>query len=71
MIYGKIFTNYNSTSYKKQDYRLYNTKIIHNTIACNQLIKRIKIKESDICSICNLTDDIPHFFINCETTKAV
>ncbi len=33
-------------------------KIIHNTIACNQWLKRIKIKESDTCSFCNLPDDI-------------
>ncbi len=29
-----------------------------------------QIKESDTCSFCNLPDDIPHFFINCEHTKA-
>ncbi len=45
-------------------------KIIHNTIVCNQRLKRIKIKESDTCSFCNLPDDIPHYFINCEHTKA-
>ncbi len=43
---------------------------MHNTIACNQWLKRIKIKESDTSSFCNLTDDIPHFFINCANTKA-
>ncbi len=32
--------------------------------------KRIKIKESDTCSFCNIPDDIPHFFINCEDTNA-
>ncbi len=40
-------------------------------MACNHWLKRIKIKESDTCSFCNLPDDIPHFFINYEhTTKA-
>ncbi len=42
---------------------------MHNTIGCNQWLKRIKIKESDTCSFSNLTDDIAHFFINCENTN--
>ncbi len=46
--------------YKKTRLKTLHYKIIHNTIACNQWLKRIKIKESDTCSFCNLTDDIPH-----------
>ncbi len=45
-------------------------KIIHNTIACNQWLNRIKIKESETCSYCNILDNIPHFSINFEQTKA-
>ncbi len=44
-------------------------KIIHNTIACNQWLNRIKIKESETCSYCNQIDNVPHFFINFEQTK--
>ncbi len=36
-------------------------KIIDNTIACNQWLNRIKIKESETCSYCNQIDNIPQF----------
>ena len=41
-------------------------KLIHRTIPCNKWLCDIKVKDSNICTYCTETDNISHFFIDCE-----
>jgi hypothetical protein len=45
-------------------------KISHRIIACNYQLKIWKIKESDKCDFCKEIDNIEHFFVTCEISKA-
>ncbi len=40
-------------------------RILHYIIPYNELLFNVKIKNSNICSSCNETDTLPHFFVKC------
>ncbi len=40
-------------------------RLLHHFIPCNEWLFNIKIKNSNICSFCNETDTLPHFFVKC------
>jgi hypothetical protein len=44
-------------------------RINHRILACNNWLKQIKIKTSNICNFCNHIDTIQHFLIHCDKTK--
>ena len=41
-------------------------KIIHRIINCNKKLFNMKIKNSPVCTYCDQTDDIGHFFFLCK-----
>ncbi len=69
-IQGNLTTALLSDTTRETRIQALQYKMIHYTIAFNQWLNRIKIKESETCFYCNQIDNIPHFFINCEQTKA-
>ena len=46
-------------------------KIIHRTINCNKKLFDMKLKETPMCSYCDETDDIPHFFVHCDNVSDI
>ena len=42
------------------------SKIIHKIINCNKKLFDMKLKETPMCSYCDETDDISHFFVHCD-----
>ena len=50
----------------------FQTKIIHRILPCKEVLFNWKIKDSNVCSFCNndMVDDIPHYFVLCETFLA-
>ncbi len=40
-------------------------RILHHIITCSEWLFNIKIKYSNICSFCNETDTLLHFFVKC------
>ncbi len=46
-------------------------RILHHIIPCNEWLFNIKIKNSNICSLCNETDTLPHFFVKCRKVNNV
>ena len=54
----------NSTT--EERLRLLQWKILHNIYPTNILLEKINIKENNLCSYCQKTDYIEHFFWSCE-----
>jgi hypothetical protein len=50
--------------------RAFHYKITHRIIACNYQLKIWKIKDRDKCDYCDEIDNIEHFFVTCEKSKA-
>jgi hypothetical protein len=63
-IYKLHFQQVNDTKIQSFQYR-----INHRILACNNWLKQIKIKDSNLCQYCNDIDTIQHFLIQCHTTK--
>ncbi len=59
-IFKLSFKTVKDTKLQKFQYR-----ILHYIIPCNEWLFNIKIKNSNICSFCNETDFLPHFFARC------
>ena len=51
---------------KESRLRLLHFKILHNIYPSNILLKKMGIKDSDLCEFCNERDIIEHMFINCK-----
>lgn len=43
--------------------------VLYNLIPCGKNLLKWKIRDSDKCVFCDLTDDYDHFFINCKKNK--
>lgn len=42
-------------------------KIINRVVPCNKFLKQIRVKNSDLCDLCNQEDSLPHFFFECSS----
>ena len=51
--------------------RILQWKILHNIYPTSILLKKMKIKKSDLCVSCNTLDTIDHFFFECDSIKNV
>ena len=47
------------------------SKIIHRIINCNKKLFDMKLKETPMCSYCDETDDISHFFAHCDNVSDI
>lgn len=63
-IYLRPFSTTRETKLQSFRYRLN-----HRLITCNRLLLRYRIKESDLCSICDQQDTLEHFFFQCPSTR--
>ena len=46
-------------------------KIMHRIINYNTKLFDMKLKETPMCSYCDETDDIPHFFVHCDNVSDI
>ena len=46
-------------------------KISHNIFPTGILLKKMKIRNNDLCSFCGEIDSLVHFFVSCKIAKAV
>ena len=46
-------------------------KILHNIYPTGILLQKFKIKDTDLCSFCNVTDTVEHFFFQCKAVSTV
>jgi hypothetical protein len=44
-------------------------RILHRILPCNNWLKQIKIKDTNICNDCNQIDNIQHFLLYCHKIK--
>ena len=51
---------------KETRLRLLHFKILHNIYPTNILLRKMKIKNTDMCEFCNTHDFIEHFFFHCK-----
>ena len=51
---------------KETRLRLLHFKILHNIYPTNILLRKMKIKNTDMCGFCNTHDFIEHFFFHCK-----
>ncbi len=49
--------------------QIFQYKITHRILACNEWLNNIKIKICNTCSFCNDKDTISHFLIDCNSNK--
>ena len=54
---------------KESKLRLLHFKILHNIYPSNILLKKMGIKETELCEFCGVTDFIEHMFIHCTLLK--
>ena len=54
---------------KESRLRLLHFKILHNIYPTNIHLKRMKIKATDLCEVCNTRDYVEHFFVKCKKLK--
>lgn len=45
-------------------------KVLNRVIPCGVFLKRLRIRETDECSLCQVKDSIAHFLFNCRTIRA-
>jgi hypothetical protein len=58
-----IFTLTKEIKYTK--IRAFQYKILYNLIPCNLYLQRISRSTTDKCSVCNILDDLIHYFYEC------
>ena len=46
-------------------------KIIHEIYPTGTILKKIKIRQSDMCQFCGEMDSLEHFFFNCSKVKCI
>lgn len=63
-IYLRPFSTTRETKLQSFQYRLN-----HRVITCNKLLFRYKIRESELCSLCDQQDTLEHFFFQCPETR--
>lgn len=63
-IYLWPFSSTRETKLQSFQYRVH-----HRTITCNRLLFRYKIKDSDLCSLCDQQDTLEHFFFQCPSNR--
>ena len=51
--------------------RILQWKILHNIYPTSILLKKMKIRDSDLCIYCNTIDTIEHFFFDCGHIKSM
>ncbi len=49
--------------------QIFQYKITHRILACNEWLNNIKIKICNTCSFCNDKDTISHFLLDCNSNK--
>ncbi len=49
--------------------QIFQYKIIHRTLACNEWLNNFKIKVDNSCLFCNNVDSISHFLIDCSNNR--
>ena len=49
----------------------FNLKILHNILPCNANLYKWKQKPSDLCSTCNVVEDLPHMLYHCVFAKII
>ena len=54
---------------KEERLRLLHWKILHNIYPTNILLKKMKIRDNDLCSLCYEIDYIEHFFLELPTSQ--
>ena len=63
-IFKRAFSTLRDTKLQMFQYR-----VLHRTIPCNQWLNNLKIKDSATCSFCSEKDDIPHFLLKCKNIE--
>lgn len=63
-IYLRPFSSTRETKLQSFQYRLN-----HRLITCNRLLFKYRIKDSDLCSLCDQRDTLEHFFFQCPVTR--
>ena len=56
-------------STKESYLRCLQWKIIHRIYPSGTALKRMKLRESEICNFCHLVDTLTHFFYECQAVK--
>ena len=56
---------------KETHLRVLQWKIIHEIYPTGTLLKKMKLKESDLCKFCDLRDTPLHFFFECRSVSAL
>jgi hypothetical protein len=64
--WNEIFTSTKDIKYTK--IRAFQYKILYSLIPCNSYLQKIKRSITDKCSVCNLSDDLVHYFYKCADT---
>ena len=49
----------------------FNFKILNNILPCNMNLLKWKRKDSDLCSLCNVPEDIPHMLYYCKYARSI
>ena len=49
----------------------FNFKILNNILPCNMNLLKWKRKDSDLCSLCNVPEDIPHMLYYCKCARSI
>lgn len=61
----RIYATTRETKFQSFQY-----KIIHAITPCRKFLKQLRIVDDDRCPHCGITDDIVHFFCQCEKVQA-
>lgn len=41
-------------------------KLLHRILPCNKYLRNIRVKDTDLCESCGITDSLSHFFFYCQ-----
>lgn len=65
------FMNSTSPFHALRDTKLqtFHFKLTHRIIPCNRYLSNIHIRRNDVCSFCEASDTLQHFFFHCEATN--
>jgi hypothetical protein len=63
----EIFTLTKDINHTKM--RAFQYRVLFNLIPCNWYLNKIKRSGTDICPMCDLLDDITHYFYECTETR--